>query len=95
VLDEIPNGVPVCVFDTLVLYQVPEAVREQLGRDRPGVRRPAPAPLARRRETEFGDRDGIRLEWTRTEDGAVRTDLLAAFEQHGDWVEWRPDEDAT
>jgi len=91
VLGEIPADVPVCVFDTLVLYQVPGAVREQLDETvrEFAARRPLHWLAG---ETEFGDRDGIRLEWTRAEDGAVRTDLLAAFEQHGDWVAWRPPE---
>ena len=89
VLGEIPDDVPVCVFDTLVFYQVPETVREQVGE--------AIREFATERplhwlagESEFGDQDGIRLEWTRSVDGEARTDLLAAFEQHGDWVEWRP-----
>jgi len=94
VLADVPDDVPVCVFDTLVLYQVPEAVREQLDETvrEFAARRPLHWLAG---ETVFGDQDGIRLEWTRAEDGEVRTDLLAAFEQHGDWVEWRPDEDAT
>lgn len=93
VLDEIPDGVPVCVFDTLVLYQVPQNVREQI--DETIREFAAERPLHwLAGEGEFGDHDGIRLEWTRAEDGQVRTDLLAAFEQHGDWIEWRPTDDA-
>lgn len=94
VLDEIPEDVPVCVFDTLVLYQVPEAVREQVGETIREFATQRPLHWIAG-EKEFGDQDGIRLEWTRAEDGEARTDLLAAFEQHGDWIEWRPTDDGT
>lgn len=88
VLDEIPDDVPVCVYDTLVLYQFPDDARDRL--ESTVAAAAAERPLHRLAgEDEYGDHDGIRLEWTRAEDGAVRTDLLAVFESHGNWVEWR------
>lgn len=88
VLDEIPSDVPVCVFDTLVLYQVPTEVRERLTDTIEAYARERPLHWLAG-EDEFGDHDGIRLEWTREDEGGVETTLLGAFEQHGRWVEWR------
>lgn len=88
VLESIPADVPVCVFDTLVLYQVPESVRERLTETIHEYARERPLHWLAG-ESEFGDHDGIRLRWTREADEGVRTDTLAAFEQHGKWVEWR------
>jgi hypothetical protein len=88
ILASIPRDIPVVVFDTLVLYQLPDGPRDTL-EDR--LR-----SLARERdlhwlagEDEYGDHDGIRLEWTRAVDGAVQTDLLAGFDPHCAWLEWR------
>ena len=88
VLESIPADVPVCVFDTLVLYQVPDDVRERLTETLREYARERPLHWLAG-EDEFGDHDGIRLEWTRETDGGVETDLLAAFEQHGKWVDWK------
>ena len=91
VLDEVPAEIPVVVYSTLVLYQVPEAVREEL------------TELLETRMTDrpihwlsgdgiYGDSDGITLEWTRLVDGEPATELLGAFEQHGEWVAWDVDQ---
>lgn len=90
VLDEIPEDVPVCLFDTLVLYQVPNRERVDATIRELATERPLHWIAG---ETESGAYEGIRLEWTRAVDGEARTDLLAAFEQHGNWVEWRPTDD--
>lgn len=87
VLDDVPEDVPVCVFDTLVLYQLPETDRERVYETLRGLTTERPLHWLAG-EKPYGDDDGIRLEWTRAVDGDPETDLLAAFEQHGDWVEW-------
>lgn len=88
VLDGIPTDVPVCVYSTLVLYQVSADTRARLG----SLLREwaAERPLHWLASGDIADPDdGIRMEWTRAVDGAVRTDLLATYEQHGRWIEWR------
>jgi hypothetical protein len=87
VLDSIPDEVPVCVFDTLVLYQVPESVRAAVTEtiETAAASRPLHWIAG---EDELGHREGIRLEWTRSEGGEVQTDLLGGFRQHGEWVRW-------
>lgn len=87
VLESIPEDVPVCVFDTLVLYQVPADVRADVEAtiEEYATERPLHWIAG---EDELGHREGIRLEWTRAVDGQPRTDLLGGFRQHGEWVAW-------
>jgi hypothetical protein len=87
ILESIPQEIPVVVFDTLVLYQLSEGPRDELEARLRG--------LAAERELhwlagedEYGDHEGIRLEWTRSVGGEVRTDLLAGFDPHCAWLEW-------
>ena len=87
VLADIPADVPVCVFDTLVLYQVPASVREavtDLLEDAAGSR----ALHWVAGEGMAGDHDGIAVEWTRGTDTGVETDRLGRFEPHGAWIDW-------
>ncbi|WP_135301916.1 DUF2332 domain-containing protein [Haloarcula amylovorans] len=88
VLDGIPEDVPVCVFNTLVLYQVPDDVCERLAtllRDRMADR-----PLHwLTGANKLSGGESVELDWMRREDGEVRRDTLADFEPHGRWLEWR------
>lgn len=84
----VPADVPICAFNTLVLYQVPDPVREDVealvreyAAERPLHWLSGDGDLDR-------DRDGIPLEWTREIDGEVRTDRLATFQPHGEWLSW-------
>lgn len=86
-VEELPADVPVCVYDTLVLYQFPEDAREHLETTVEAAATERPLHWLAG-EDEYGDHDGIRLGWTRAEGDAVRTDLLGVFESHGRWVEW-------
>ncbi|WP_231754589.1 DUF2332 domain-containing protein [Halapricum sp. CBA1109] len=56
VLESIPDDVPICVFDTLVLYQVPDDVRERLGSTIREYARERPLHWLAG-EAEFGDHD--------------------------------------
>jgi len=88
VLDGIPDDVPVAVYSTLVLYQMPAIVQSEL-RDLI-AERAAARPL--HWLTGSGDHDdpgdGIGLDWHRTVDGDLRTHRLADFQPHGEWIEW-------
>jgi len=88
VLDRIPADVPVVVYSTLVLYQVPDAIREDLREliaDRSGER-----PLHWLTGSHAFDDpgDGLELRWHRSVDGELRSDPLARFQHHGEWIEW-------
>jgi len=88
VLDEIPDDVPVVVYSTLVCYQVPETVRAEL-RDLLAERaseRPLHWLTGSAGHDDPGD--GIGLDWHRSVDGDLRTDRLATFQPHGEWIEW-------
>jgi len=88
VLDTIPADVPVCVFNTLVLYQVPGSVCTALAdllRERMAQR-----PLHwLTGAPELSGGDSVTLEWVRQADGAVRRDPLADHDPHGAWLDWR------
>jgi len=77
---------PLVVYDTQVLYQLPEATRERF--------RAALVELGRDRELHWlaGERtvddEGIRLEWATVVDGQLRRAHLLTYEQHGRWVRW-------
>ena len=90
VLDDVPADVPVCVFNTLVLYQVPERVCERLDawlRDRMADR-----PLHwLTGPTALDGGDAVGLDWVRREGGAVRRDRLADHDPHGAWLAWHGD----
>jgi len=87
VLDGIPDGVPVCVVNTLVLYQVPESVcmaLETLFRERMAER-----PLHwLTGAPELSGGESVDLDWVRREAGAVRRDTLVEHDPHGAWLEW-------
>lgn len=92
-LARVPGGEPAVVFDTQVLYQFADGDRRRfcetlanLGRTRPGPlfwlcgERPGDPPRSIRLELgRPGERDG---------EGTAR-ELLARYEQHGRWIEWR------
>ncbi|KAA9399968.1 DUF2332 domain-containing protein [Haloarcula sp. CBA1130] len=90
VLDGIPTDVPVCVVNTLVLYQVPEQLSEALSaflEDRMAER-----PLhwlTGRRDLSGGE--SVALDWKRRTGGGIKTTHLADYEPHGAWLSWRPD----
>lgn len=87
-LAEIPDETPVCVFDTQVRYQFDDETRERFD----------DLLVAAGEERELyslsGDQSadwteqGIVLTLQTVADGALATERLAAYEQHGRWVEW-------
>lgn len=88
VLDGIPDDVPVCVFNTLVLYQVPKEVCERL--DATLRERMADRPLHwLTGAPELSVGESVGLDWVRDEGGAVRRDRLADHDPHGAWLDWR------
>lgn len=94
VVESIPRETPVCVYDTQVRYQMDDEQEAAL--------RGVMADLGAERELHWlsgdeaveGRTQGIRLDWTTYDaDGTATTEPLAAYEQHGKWVEWlRPGE---
>ena len=88
VLDDIPDDVPVCVLNTLVLYQVPESVCVDLEAtlcDRMGER-----PLHwLTGAPELSGGESITLDWVRREAGEVCRDRLVESDPHGVWLDWR------
>lgn len=84
VLGAIPDDAPVCVFDTQMRYQLDDESNERL--------RDAVESAAEDRELhwlsghEAGERQGsLLLKWFDGEE----TTTLAAYEQHGKWLDWR------
>jgi len=87
VLDGIPDDVPVCVVNTLVLYQVPEAVCSAL--ETALHERMAERSLHwLTGAPELSGGESVDLDWVRREAGAVRRDRLVEHDPHGAWVEW-------
>lgn len=88
VLDEIPDDVPVCVLNTLVLYQVPESVSAALTSLLEAQMTDRPLHwLTGERELSGGE--SVRLNWKRPVEGGVRTTHLADYQPHGEWLAWR------
>jgi len=88
VLDGIPDDVPVCVFNTLVLYQVPKEVCGRLeARLRERMADRALHWLTGAPGLSGGD--SVGLDWVRREGGAVRRDRLVDHAPHGAWLDWR------
>ena len=87
VLDAIPDDVPVCVFNTLVLYQVPESVCAEL--EATLCERMAERPLHwLTGAPELADGESVTLDWVRREAGAVCRDRLVEHDPHGAWLDW-------
>lgn len=87
-LDDIPDDVSVCVFNTLVLYQVPASVCAQL--DTVLGERMADRPLHwLTGPTDLDGGESVGLDWVRREDGSVRRDRLVDHDPHGAWLAWR------
>lgn len=83
---EVPDDVPICVFDTLVLYQFPPDARErfettlqELGEDHELYW------IAGEGEHEEHEH-GIPLDCSRPGDG--ESERLGTFEMHGRWLRW-------
>ena len=87
VLDGIADDVPVCVVNTLVLYQVPEAVCAAL--ETRLRERMAQRPLHwLTGPPELSGGETVTLDWVRLEASAVRRDRLLTHDPHGAWVDW-------
>jgi len=88
VLARIPDDVPVCVVNTLVLYQVPGEVCDRLGR---ALReRMSERPLHwLTGAPDLSGGESVDLDWVRREDGAVSRDRLVEHDPHGAWLDWR------
>ena len=90
VLDDIPDDVPVCVVNTLVLYQVPDAVCETL--EATLTDRMAERPLHwLTGATELTGGESVTLDWVRRDAGGVRRDRLVEHDPHGAWLDWGGD----
>jgi hypothetical protein len=89
VLDEIPSDVPVCVVNTLVLYQVPTELSEALMAFLEDLMADRPLHwLTGRRDLSGGE--SVGLDWKRRTDGGIETTNLVDYEPHGAWLSWRP-----
>lgn len=84
---DVSPAVPVCVYHTLFLYQLPEDDRERL--------RDQLCRLGSDRELHWvssagdvADERALRLKHGVVRDGGLETERLGAFEQHGRWVRW-------
>jgi hypothetical protein len=87
VLDAIPDDVPVCVVNTLVLYQVPESVCVAL--EAALADRMAERPLHwLTGAPELSGGESVTLDWVRREGGEVRRDSLVEHDPHGAWLTW-------
>ncbi|MFU1780077.1 DUF2332 domain-containing protein [Haloarcula japonica] len=89
VLDEIPSDVPVCVVNTLVLYQVPADLDEALTtvlEDRM-AERPLHWLTGR---PELSGGESVGLDWKRQTDDGIETTHLVDYEPHGAWLSWQP-----
>lgn len=86
VLAEIPTDVPVCVFDTQMRYQLPDAAQDRLRARIEAAAKERSAPLhwlsGHASVNEWDN--AFALEWF---DGEEYQRLLA-YEQHGKWLRW-------
>lgn len=86
VVADLPDGVPVCVYDTQTVYQMSEPERERL--------RSTIAEVGTGRELYWlsgegvADQDHMVLRWSTVEDGDLRRRPLLHYEQHGQWLRW-------
>ncbi|KZX47375.1 DUF2332 domain-containing protein [Haloarcula sp. K1] len=88
-LDEIPSDVPVCVVNTLVLYQVPAELSEALTAFLEELMAQRPLHwLTGQRDLSGGE--SVRLDWRRWTDDGIETTRLVDYEPHGAWLSWRP-----
>ncbi len=88
-LDEIPSDVPVCVVNTLVLYQVPAELNEALTTVLEAHMAERPLHwLTGRRDLSGGE--SMELDWKRRTDDGIETTHLVDYEPHGAWLSWRP-----
>jgi len=88
VLGSIPDDVPVCVFNTLVLYQVPEQLSKALSAffEDQMAERPLHWLTGR---PELSGGESVGLDWKRRTSGGIETTHLVDFEPHGAWLSWR------
>jgi hypothetical protein len=86
VLREIPNDVPVCVFDTQMRYQLPESAQERLAEriEEAAERRTLHWLSGHEAAAEWDN--ALTLWWFDGEEYR----RLAAYEQHGKWLRWLP-----
>lgn len=88
VLAEIPPKTPVCVFDTQVRYQFSEEMRERFDELLVAAGENRELYSLSGDLTVDGTEQGIVLTLQTVEGGALHSERLAAYEQHGRWVEW-------
>ncbi|WP_227353987.1 DUF2332 domain-containing protein [Haladaptatus salinisoli] len=84
VLREIPDDVPVCVFDTQMRYQLPESAQERLSAHIEAAAERRTLHWLSGHETAAEWDNALTLRWFDGE--AYRR--LAAYEQHGKWLRW-------
>ena len=88
VLDSIPHDVPVCVFNTLVRYQLSDEADEDLVALLRAAMAERPLHWLTGRPT-FSGGESLCLDWVRAGDGGVQTDALVEFDPHGAWLDWQ------
>ncbi|MDS0280914.1 DUF2332 domain-containing protein [Haloarcula onubensis] len=87
VLAAIPDDAPVCVVNTLVLYQVPDTVCREL--EAALAARMAERPLHWfTGAPDLSGGESVDLDWVRREGGEVRRDRLVSHAPHGAWLDW-------
>jgi hypothetical protein len=89
VLDGIPDDVPVCVFNTLVLYQVPEQLSEALSAFLEDQMAERPLHWLTGRRVLSGGKS-VGMDWKRRTGDDIETTYLVDYEPHGAWLSWRP-----
>jgi hypothetical protein len=92
-LADFPVDQPIVVYNTLMMYQLPEQAREQLKSiiEEELVNRPlhwisGDRPLNDMRSVP--ENNGIACEWISGESGDCQRTLIGGFEQHGHWIRW-------
>lgn len=85
VIQNVPTGYDVCVFSTLVLYQMDDGVREELRSILRQAGQERPIHWLSNDPEEGTSSPVYRYV---TFDGEPQTRQLAEFQAHGDWIRW-------
>lgn len=94
VLDSIPEGTPVCLFDTQVRYQMDDEAVARLDAVAAGASEAGDTHGDREifwltgDETAEDREHGLYLDLTTYDSGESSRERIAVYEQHGAWVEW-------
>jgi hypothetical protein len=87
-IDEVPRETPVVVFDTQVRYQFDGAMDAQYRELIRKIGAERDLHWLSGNEAVSGADNGLWLNHATVEDGRLREQRLAAYQQHGLWLEW-------